>query len=114
MATSEYTNETQNAQGTQRQDGATGPRYVETASATTNPDNANSGVKPLVIAGVGFLALFLLSLALSSCVSGLPDALALRYDSYGGGGHAINPDAWDEVDNLFDDLDLPKNDLYIY
>lgn len=40
------------------------PSYIETASATTDPDNANSGWKPIAIAIAGVVALAIVFSAL--------------------------------------------------
>ena len=52
-------------------DAATGRAVIETASATTSPDNANSGAKPVVIAAVGVVVLLLLANALGGFVAGV-------------------------------------------
>ena len=52
-------------------DAARRPAVIETASATTSPDNANSGAKPVVIAAVGVVVLLLLANALGGFVAGV-------------------------------------------
>ena len=51
------------------------PRYIESASATTNPDNANSGAKAYVIAAIGTIfvpvsgLIIILALSLGSIIA---------------------------------------------
>ncbi|MBP3884023.1 MAG: hypothetical protein J6D54_03670 [Olsenella sp.] len=104
MTTSEYTNEVRRESEVEPAKDSAKPQYAETASATTNPDNANSGAKPLVIAGVGFLALLLVSLALGSCIAGLADTLARRSISYRNEGYTTNGITQNDLDNLFEDF----------
>ncbi len=134
METPERTSEEQRASGAKRPEGAAEPHYIETASATTNPDNANSGSKPLLIAGAGFLVLLLLSLALGSCVSGIADAVVTRNRVYGGSGYTTigtrgngldgldDINDLDDLDRILEDLDVdlstngrrPTGDSYLY
>lgn len=49
--------------------GQTTPRVIETASATTSPDNANSGPRAYLITAFGLLAAMFLALSMGSCVA---------------------------------------------
>ena len=94
-------------------DAATRVAVIETASATTSSDNANSGAKPVVIAAVGVVALLLLASALGGFVAGitrfaLMDELGRRADAtelddpdatY---GDPDDSDAWDTYDDQSD------------
>ncbi|MGN0076683.1 MAG: hypothetical protein ACI38Z_06910 [Parafannyhessea sp.] len=67
------------------------PHVIETASATTSPDNANSGAKPVVIAAVGVIVLLLLSSAIGSFVTGFVGYVVDRaYQSEGSGSYYQN------------------------
>jgi len=67
------------------------PQVIETASATTSPDNANSGAKPVVIAAVGVIVLLLLSSAIGSLVTGFVGYVVDRaYQSEGSGSYYQN------------------------
>lgn len=91
-------------------DAAKRPAVIETASATTSPDNANSGAKPVVIAAVGVVVLLLLANALGGFVAGVTrfalmdelgrhaDTLELG-DSDGAYGDSDDSDAWDTFDD---------------
>lgn len=94
-------------------DAATRFAVIETASATTSSDNANSGAKPVVIAAVGVVALLLLASALGGFVAGvtrfaLLNELGRRADAtelddpdatY---GDPDDSDAWDTYDDQSD------------
>lgn len=54
-------------------------RPIETASATTSPDNANSGSKPIVIAAAGLLAAMIV---FSSIAGGIAQLVSLAYVAY--------------------------------
>lgn len=54
-------------------------RPIETASATTSPDNANSGSKPIVIAVAGLLVAMLV---FSSIANGIGHLVSLAYVAY--------------------------------
>ncbi|WP_314783260.1 hypothetical protein [Olsenella uli] len=80
-----------------------GTPIIETASATTSADNANSGSKPYVIAAVGLAALLALSLSVGSCVSDMITAVA----------YGINNGLYDDYDygrRRYDDYD--DGDVY--
>ena len=94
-------------------DAARRPAVIETASATTSPDNANSGAKPVVIAAVGVVVLLLLANALGGFVAGvtrfaLMDELGRHADtlepgaSDGAYGDPDDSDAWDTYDDQGD------------
>ena len=94
-------------------DAARRPAVIETASATTSPDNANSGAKPVVIAAVGVVVLLLLANALGGFVAGvtrfaLMDELGRHADTlelgdpdgaYGDSDDSDDSDAWDTFDD---------------
>lgn len=94
-------------------DAAKRPAVIETASATTSPDNANSGAKPVVIAAVGVVVLLLLANALGGFVAGvtrfaLMDELGRHADTlelgdpdgaYGDSDDSDDSDAWDTFDD---------------
>lgn len=91
-------------------DAARRPAVIETASATTSPDNANSGAKPVVIAAVGVVVLLLLANALGGFVAGvtrfaLMDELGRHADTLelgdpdGAYGDSDDSDAWDTFDD---------------
>lgn len=48
---------------------STDPQVIETASATTSPDNANSGSRPYLIAVAALVGLILTFMMLGGCVS---------------------------------------------
>lgn len=89
------------------------PAVIETASATTSLDNANSGAKPVVIAAVGVVVLLLLANALGGFVAGvtrfaLMDELGRHADTLelgdpdGAYGDPDDSDAWDTYDDQGD------------
>lgn len=94
-------------------DAAKRPAVIETASATTSPDNANSGAKPVVIAAVGVVVLLLLANALGGFVAGvtrfaLMDELGRHADTlelgdpdgaYGDSDDSDDSDTWDTFDD---------------
>lgn len=47
----------------------TPPQVIETASATTSPDNVNSGSRAYAIAGIALLVAMALSTFIGGCVS---------------------------------------------
>ena len=80
------------------------PPVIETASATTSPDNANSGPLAYVVFGIVIALLVLLGAGLSSCgsmLSSLADEDAWGYvgedypDNLPG-----NPDGYENVEDL--------------
>ena len=85
------------------------PRYIESASATTNPDNANSGAKAYVIAAIAIVVLIGISIGIGSCAALVGRA---AYASRGslGSGLTSRPRSVDLDDYDLDDLDL--DDLY--
>lgn len=94
-------------------DAATRVAVIETASATTSSDNANSGAKPVVIAAVGVVVLLLLANALGGFVAGVTrfallnelgrhaDTLELD-DPDAAYGDPDDSDAWDTYDDQSD------------
>ena len=81
------------------------PRVIETASATTSPDNANSGAKPVLIAVVGVIVLLLLSSAIGSAVTGFL-GYAIERESQGDtvslGGHGDGT-GYGQYEETYDD-----------
>lgn len=79
---------------------------VESASATTSPDNSNSGPAAYVIFGCGIALIALLTLGLSSCVSAVSKLVvsdrALDY----GNGYELYYDDHDGYDDQLDDFGL--------
>ena len=86
------------------------PRYIESASATTNPDNANSGAKAYVIAAIAIVVLIGISIGSGSCAALVGRA---AYASRGslGSGLTSRPKSIDLDDYDLDDLDLDDYDL---
>ena len=86
------------------------PRYIESASATTNPDNANSGAKAYVIAAIAIVVLIGISIGIGSCAALVGRA---AYASRGslGSGLTSRPKSIDLDDYDLDDLDLDDLDL---
>lgn len=80
---------------------------VETASATTSPDNASSGYAAYLIAAAGLAVAMLLAWSLASTVLGIVGLALSDYGDYGGPGD-INYDLedLDETDRqqLIEDL----------
>ena len=89
------------------------PRYIESASATTNPDNANSGAKAYVIAAIAIVVLIGISIGIGSCAALVGRA---AYASRGslGSGLTSRPKSIDLDDYDLDDLDLDDLDLDDY
>ena len=89
------------------------PRYIESASATTNPDNANSGAKAYVIAAIAIVVLIGISIGIGSCAALVGKA---AYASRGslGSGLTSRPKSIDLDDYDLDDLDLDDLDLDDY
>jgi len=89
------------------------PRYIESASATTNPDNANSGAKAYVIAAIAIVVLIGISIGIGSCAALVGRA---AYASRGslGSGLTSRPKSIDLDDLDLDDLDLDDLDLDDY
>ena len=96
------------------------PRYIESASATTNPDNANSGAKAYVIAAIAIVVLIGISIGIGSCAALVGRAVYASRGSLGSGltSHpkSIDLDDYDLDDYDFDldDLDLDDLDLDDY
>lgn len=99
-----------------------GPQVIETASGTTSPDNANSGAKPLVIAGLGLLLAILVFSYLGVCAAQVVgDALDREFRAFaqmkGSGGNAWETDEDDEElvreleELLRDDQDLGSSPI---
>ncbi len=61
------------------------PRYIESASATTNPDNANSGAKAYVIAAIAIVVLIGISIGIGSCAALVGRAAYASRGSLGSG-----------------------------
>ena len=93
------------------------PRYIESASATTNPDNANSGAKAYVIAAIAIVVLIGISIGIGSCAALVGRAAYASRGSLGSGltsrPKSIDLDDYDLDDYDFDldDLDLDDLDL---
>lgn len=88
---------------------------IESASATTSPENARSGNGAYVIFAVVAVLLIALVSALSSCAGILSDAawrsVGARSWGYGGGQQQY----WDQDDtwlDLLDELELYGQDTY--
>lgn len=94
--------------------GQPSPRVIETASATTSPDNANSGNTAYLIAAAGLVLAIMLSMSLGSCASATMKSLYYLveddlnyyvehqelldpYDSY-------DLDDYDNLDDLYEHL----------
>ncbi|WP_417118444.1 hypothetical protein [Olsenella phocaeensis] len=99
-----------------------GPQVIETASGTTSPDNANSGAKPLVIAGLGLLLAILVFSYLGGCAAQVVgDVLDREFRAFdqmkGSGGNAWETDEDDEElvreleELLRDDQDLGSSSI---
>ena len=91
------------------------PRYIESASATTNPDNANSGAKAYVIAAIAIVVLIGISIGIGSCAALVGRAVYASRGSLGSGltsrPKSIDLDDYDLDDLDLDDLDLDDLDL---
>ncbi len=94
------------------------PRYIESASATTNPDNANSGAKAYVIAAIAIVVLIGISIGIGSCAALVGRAVYASRGSLGSGltsrPKSIDLDDYDLDDLDLDDLDLDDLDLDDY
>ena len=94
------------------------PRYIESASATTNPDNANSGAKAYVIAAIAIVVLIGISIGIGSCAALVGKAAYASRGSLGSGltsrPKSIDLDDYDLDDLDLDDLDLDDLDLDDY
>ena len=89
----------------QNQQGAPN-RVIETASATTSPDNVNSGTRPYLIVVIGLIALMLLSTALGGCMSAtLKSAYYLIEDDVA---------SIDWEDSFVDDYEYDYHDYHDY
>ena len=79
---------------------------IESASATTSPDNANSGNGAYIVFALVAVLLLVLVSGLSSCASALTDVTWRNSGSYGWGGgyhHYLDDDYYiDWVDDLGD------------
>ena len=89
------------------------PRYIESASATTNPDNANSGAKAYVIAAIAIVVLIGISIGIGSCAALVGRAVYASRGSLGS-GLTSRPKSIDLDDYDLDDLDLDDLDLDDY
>jgi hypothetical protein len=87
------------------------PSYIESASATTNPDNVNSGVKAYVITAVAIVLLLALSVTMSSCMAAMgaiaAKAGSSKYRVTGTDTGTTNTKKYD----LDDDYDLDDIDI---
>lgn len=82
------------------------PKVIETASATTSPDNSNSGHFAYIVAGVTFAVVLLMGLGCAGCASLFLNVAAQEYSSYGSHGRRIDDFVYDEdVDDLEELLD---------
>ena len=79
---------------------------IESASATTSPDN-NSGKWPYVLVAVVLAALVALSLALANAAQVIGTAIAEDYSGYDGYGYNERDDSngYDDFEDFLDDLD---------
>lgn len=84
--------------------GRRGSRPIETASATTSPDNASSGAAAYVIAAVTFALLLATAFGINSCTAQVTEIALEEY----GGPIQIRPDGnryevdFDEGAPIFD------------
>lgn len=90
------------------------PRYIESASATTNPDNANSGAKAYVIAAIAIVVLIGISIGIGSCAA-LVGRAAISSSGRGSidTGLTSRPKSLDDYDLDLDDYDFDLDDLDI-
>ncbi|MDM8271734.1 hypothetical protein [Thermophilibacter provencensis] len=80
---------------------------IESASATTSPDNSNSGHAAYVIFGCGIALLVILTLGLSSCVSTVSKLVVNDHALDHGNGYELyydhdGYDGYDDYDYLDD------------
>lgn len=81
------------------------PRVVETASATTSPDNSNSGPFAYIITGVVIGLLLLFSFGIAGCTSLILNTVVKdQYEN----GYSSNETTWDFDD--YEDLDYENMD----
>ena len=89
---------------------------IESASATTSPDNANSGNGAYVVFALVAVLLLVLVSGLSSCAGALSDVAWRNSGSYGWGGgyhHYLDED-YDLDDDYFIDWVDDLDDLGLY
>ena len=84
---------------------------IESASGTTDPENANSGIAAYVIFGAAVALLAVLCLGITSCVSTLGTIAATHSDSYGFGGFGDSYGNEDLFDHHEDSL-VPEDDFF--
>ena len=91
------------------------PRPIETASATTSPDNVNSGPRAYYIALAALAALMIFSSMIGGCVATAfksvyylveDDVLATNWDEvlYDDNGYEYNIYDHDDMDHFLDEL----------
>ena len=84
--------------------------YIETASATTSPDNPKSGKAAYVIVAIALVALVFLSSSITSCASQVIGYAIMSQEDYGYG----LGDELDDFGDIGDGLDGLGNDLEDY
>lgn len=100
-------------------DAPQGEPIIESASATTSPDNARSGHAAYVIFGVAVALLLALCAGLSSCATSISD-VALRNVGVYGQGYGFGRDTdrgyepEDLLDEILDEVDLVEHHTYGY
>ena len=93
----------------------TAPRPIETASATTSPDNANSGPHAYYIALGALIALILFSSMMGGCVAATfksvyylveDDILATNWDEvlFDENGEEYNIYDYEDIDYMYNEL----------
>lgn len=93
------------------------PQLIETASATTSPDNVNSGSRAYYIALASVIALIVFSSMMGGCVATAfksvyylveDDVLATNWDEVlyedGNDYHEYDIYEYDDMDTFFDDI----------
>ena len=82
------------------------PRVIEGPSATTDPDNANSGPIAYVLFGLAIGVLALMLMSLTSCVDALGTLVANHSEGISSSVPHDTHDEWDdEWDEMWDDLE---------
>ena len=90
---------------------------IESASATTSPDNANSGNGAYVVFAVVAVLLLVLVTGLSSCASALSDVAWRNAEarSWGGGGYYhLDDDYYDDWVDILDELGGYGHDTHYF
>ena len=93
----------------ERNDRNTERPVIETASATTSPENAKSGSLPYVITGITLAFLTVFSLVMGGCMSFLFNEVALDMEN-DATEYPVSvddyEDFWDEYDEFMNDYDI--------